>query len=430
MINEFVIFRVVSCDFVDRSLEPGQNLMNCGTSFMLPGNISNARHLPNESFMSRCGLCFGNVVTALFLIVFVVTLSSSAFAQSSTINRSFDFRNGDLGWQADFANYSPVMFVPGEPFAPLAEIRSLPPELGINGTGFFIQAANRSDAIVMFLKRRLSAADGIVAGQTYQLNFTVTFASAAQSGCVGIGGAPGEAVVMREGASSAEPTVLLTNGSPAALAMNMDIGGQSSSGLAASVSGNIANGIPCGSAPPNYVQLQQSHQHISLVNAGSSGDLWLFVGTASGYEGVTGLYYERIDVSLTPMSSPPPPVLVPNKASGRAAALDSQGLRDGPFRVFSEQNFFSSDQHTRINLFAYNLQLKAGEDSGAITVAAQDSQGKIYALPVEAVNEVPNFNWISQVTVRLPDELAGAGDILVYVKLRGVASNKLPIQVN
>jgi hypothetical protein len=369
---------------------------------------------------------------ALLLILFEIAplaFAPSARAQGSAITRSFDFRNGDLGWQAGFANYSPAMFVPGDPFPPLAEIRSLPTELGINGTGFFIQAANRSDAIVMFLKRRLNAADGIVAGQTYQLNFTVTFASSAQSGCFGVGGAPGEAVVMREGASPAEPLVL-RNGSPPGLSMNMDIGGQSSSGLAASVSGNIANGIPCGSAPPNYVQLQQSHQHISLVNAGSNGDLWLFVGTASGYEGVTGLYYQRIDVNLTPKGSPPPPVLLPNQTNGRAAALDSQVLLNEPFRVFSERNFFSSDQRTRINLFAYNLELKAGEDSSAITVEAEDSQHSVYALPVEAVNEVPNFNWISQVTVKLPDDLAGAGDILVYVKLRGVASNKLPIQVN
>jgi hypothetical protein len=88
---------------------------------------------------------------------------------------------------------------------------------------------------------------------------------------------------------------------------------------------------------------------------------------------------------------------------------------------------FSSDQRTRINLFAYNLELKAGEDFTAITAEAEDSQQVVYALPVEAAYEVPNFSWITQVTVKLPDELQGIGNVAVSVKLHGLVSNKLPI---
>ena len=44
---------------------------------------------------------------------------------------------------------------------------------------------------------------------------------------------------------------------------------------------------------------------------------------------------------------------------------------------------------------------------------AQDEQGVIYDLPVVAVHEVPNFSWIKQVTVKLPDQLKGVGDVLV-----------------
>src|SRR5438034_1005969 len=105
--------------------------------------------------------------------VILATLSSVARAQSSSpVTASFDFRNGALGWQAACASCAPTDRV-----KLLAEIRSLPPELG-NGTGFYIQGFSYSDALFMYLKRSLNSADGIVAGQTYQINFTIVFGSA------------------------------------------------------------------------------------------------------------------------------------------------------------------------------------------------------------------------------------------------------------
>jgi hypothetical protein len=167
-----------------------------------------------------------------------------------------------------------------------------------------------------------------------------------------------------------------------------------------------------------------------LVNANSRGELWLLVGTDSGFEGLTALYYQRIDVTLAPVSPPPPPVLLTDQDTGRAAALDSVTLMREPFPVVSQQNFFSSDQRTRVTLFAYNLELKAGEGLSAITAQAEDSQHRIYTLPVEAISEVPNFSWITQVTVRLPDELQGIGEVWVSISLRGVASNTGLVQIN
>src|SRR6266550_2974050 len=171
------------------------------------------------------------VLTGLVVLAF----NSVALAQGapSPVTKSFDFRNGALGWQADFARYSPVSYKPDDPYPLLAEIRNLPPELGINGTGFYVQGNNHSDALVMFLKRRLSSADGVVAGQSYQANFTVVLASAAQSGCFGAGGSPGDSVMLRAGASPAGPRGLLdTSGPFGYFGMNIDIGGQRKDGLA------------------------------------------------------------------------------------------------------------------------------------------------------------------------------------------------------
>jgi hypothetical protein len=378
-------------------------------------------------FHSRQTLVVFRRLTTASLVFISFTLTCLAQGTPPAVSVSFDFRNGALGWQAGFADYPPTTDNNG--FYDLrAEVRTLPPELGANGTGFYIQGNNHSDDLFMFMKRRLSSADGIIAGQTYQISFTLVFASSAQSGCVGIGGSPGDSVGLKAGASPAEPLALF-DASPLIswLRMNVGKGDQNQGDIAASTTGSIANGIPCGSAPNSYVSIQRTHQHTSLVNANSNGELWLLIGTDSGFEGLTALYYQRIDVTLTPVS-PPLPVLLTDSITGRAAAVDSVTLMREPFSITS-QNFFSSDQRTRVTLFGYNLELKNGEDLSAITAEVEDSQHRIYVLPVEAAEEVPNFNWIKGVTVKLPDELQGAGNVFVKIGLRGTVSNQVAFSI-
>jgi hypothetical protein len=359
-------------------------------------------------------------LTACAMAASYYTLSASA--TPSPVSLSFDFRNGALGWQAGFAEYPQDSYT--DSYELLSEIRSLPPELGINGTGFYIQGNNLSDDLFMFLKRRLTSADGVVAGQVYQLDFTITFASRDQSGCVG----EGTVVYLKAGAIPAEPLAFVDSTPDRSFQMNVDKGVQARSGMAASVIGNITNGMPCVSSPDPWVSVQRTHQHTSLVSANSKGELWLLVGTDSAYEGFTSLYYQRIDVTLTPVETTLPPFLLANNGTSRAAVIDSVTLKSEPFSVASNQNF-SSDKRTRLTLFGYNLELRAGEDISAITVQAQDSQGKIYTLPVEAVTDLPNFAWIRQVTVSLPDELKGAGDVSLSISLRGATSFQAKVRI-
>jgi hypothetical protein len=392
-------------------------------------------------FLSSCSgisSAFRKVLGILPSYLTLLLLTSIATAQSSapTVTRSFDFRNGAQGWQAGFADYPP-----GDDknnfYELRAEIRTLPSEIG-PGTGFLVQGANHSDDLFMFLKRRLDSNDGIVAGQTYQLNFTIVFGSNAQNACGGVGGTPGESVWLKAGGSPAEPLALLQPppSDPRGfsnLRMNVDKSNQSQSGIAASVAGNVANGEPCTLGQRRYVSVQRTYTHTSLVNANANGELWLLVGTDSGYEGTTALYYQRIDLRIVPVPQQAPTLLTYVNGrfenTGRAGALDSVSLLSEPLAVVSDQNFFSPDRRTRINLFAYNLELGTGEDATAITAEAQDAQLRVHDLPVEAVNRVPNFEWITQVTVKLPDELKGAGEVQLSVKLHSLSSNKLPITI-
>ena len=235
------------------------------------------------------------VVVVVGLIIYAVVTGIS-----SSIRLDFDFRQGVQGWDAGFAEYSPEM----EGMMLEAEIRPLPSEIGINGTGYYVQGMNHSDDLFMFLKRRLGTDDGVVPGQEYRVMFTTVFASNAPSGALGIGGSPGESVYLKAGASMVEPEVYLDSETGYYL-MNVDKGsGNSGNGTAASVIGDIANGLSAEEIDlenPPYVSLVRQHEIQHTVTASPDGELWLLVGTDSGFEGLTGIYYQGIAVTLTPM---------------------------------------------------------------------------------------------------------------------------------
>ena len=235
------------------------------------------------------------VVVVVGLIIYTVLTGIS-----SSIRLEFDFRQGAQGWETGFAEYSPDM----EGMMLEAEIRSLPSELGVDGTGYYLQGMTRADDLFMFLKRRLGTDDGIVPGQEYRVMFTIVFASNAPSGAMGIGGSPGESVFLKAGASMVEPEVYL-NSADNHYRMNVDKGeGNSHDGTAASIVGDIANGLSVEEIDmenPPYVSLKLQHEHQYTVNASQDGELWLLVGTDSGFEGITGIYYQTIAVTLQPV---------------------------------------------------------------------------------------------------------------------------------
>jgi hypothetical protein len=93
----------------------------------------------------------------------------------------------------------------------------------------------------------------------------------------------------------------------------VDKGNQATGGTAASVVGNVANGIPCDEAigggeetSPPWVSLARVHVHEFFVRANANGEVWLLVGTDSGFESTTALYFQRIHTELIPVASVPP----------------------------------------------------------------------------------------------------------------------------
>lgn len=120
--------------------------------------------------------------------------------------------------------------------------------------------------------------------------------------------------------------------------------------------------------------------------------------------------------------------LLTEDGSERAIAFDSVTLTRDPFPVSTTQNF-SSDRHTRVSFFAVNLALNPGEDASAVTAQAEDPQHGIHPLMVEFVGDVPSLYGVTQVNVRLSDDLTNAGDLRVSIRVHGVPSNKALISI-
>lgn len=122
------------------------------------------------------------------------------------------------------------------------------------------------------------------------------------------------------------------------------------------------------------------------------------------------------------------PTLLTEENSPRAAAVDSVTLVRDPLPVVARNNF-TFDRRTRLILFAINVDLMPGEDASAVTARARDARSKSYNLNVEFVGKVPNLDQLSQIVVRLPDELAQAGDVWISISLRGQTSNEVLFKI-
>ena len=137
------------------------------------------------------------------------------------------------------------------------------------------------------------------------------------------------------------------------------------------------------------------------------------------------------DIVSTAAPAPAPvvvPTLMTQGSTDRAVAMHSTLFTHEPFSVRTPVNY-SSDQRTRLMLFATNLDFQTGETVSSVTLRATDSRGISYDLPVEQVRQVPNFAWLSSIFVRLPDDLSINGDLVVTLGMRGGTSNAVRVAI-
>lgn len=192
------------------------------------------------------------------------------------------------GWVAQFSEYSTE--TDSTTFEMSASRTRLPFGLDTSKYAYRMQSHNRADDMFMYLKKKVTGFD---TNKVYNVTFEVTLGTNYPENSVGIGGSPGSSVYLKAGASNVQPTRQIKD---KMYEFNLDKGAQSQEGADAIILGNVSNGDD--KTVYKLVQKNSGSKTIS-VKPNEAGEIWLFVGTDSGFEGLTVLYYDRIKVFLT-----------------------------------------------------------------------------------------------------------------------------------
>jgi len=206
----------------------------------------------------------------------------------------FDFSQSQDNWLVDFTDYPAY----GDPSSYELEFAytDRPANLGANKKSMMLSGNNHSDDLFMFMKKKIV---DLSPNTDYALVFEVELASNAPKGSVGIGGSPGESVYLKAGASGTEPKQVIEDNQ---YALNVDKGNQSTSGEMAVVLGDIA--VPEDTQGYSLITRNSAtNADPFIVRSNSNGEIWLIIGTDSGFEGTTTIYYTRVNVIFSTSSN-------------------------------------------------------------------------------------------------------------------------------
>jgi hypothetical protein len=226
------------------------------------------------------------VIPALMLIPFFFSCKKNDDKQSPAQREIIDrFDTSMQSWSADFSDYPKD----SENFYELKySLENLPAPLNQEAKGIRISGNNHSDDLFMFIKKKIS---GLIPNQTYKMKIEVQLASNARKGDFGAGGSPGSGVILKSGMTAKEPLKTLNDRN--SYILNIDKGNQSVGGADVVVLGDIDNG----SDKPEYNLVQSSGEFTGKTD--SNGEAWVMIGTDSGYEGITSLYYTKVKATFT-----------------------------------------------------------------------------------------------------------------------------------
>ncbi len=232
--------------------------------------------------MHRIILLFGTFIGSFALS----SCQPDEAATGATLSFTYTFEDSAEDWTGGFADY-PV----GEDafYEVFFQRAPLPPPLDEAQQALKLSGNNHSDDLFMFIKRKIS---GLSPGATYAVTFTIELASEAPAGSVGIGGSPATSVYLKAGATQTEPAAVAVSQQ---WQMNIDKGNQSQGGAAMGVLGNISTE----QEDFGYTLINRNNEdNPFIVTADSQGEVWVILGTDSGFEGTTTLYYNQVRIDF------------------------------------------------------------------------------------------------------------------------------------
>jgi len=227
--------------------------------------------------------------TSLYPVIFLLLcLGCSKDDNHQKVIFSFQFLSDSEAWTGDFADYPA-----GEEdfYELLFEYSTLPAPLDETKGALKISGNNHSDDLFMFIKRKIS---GLNPEATYKVSFIIQFATNVADNQFGVGGSPGEGVTIKAGATQIEPNKIPDIYDDSYYIMNIDKGNQIQGGIDMVTVGDFSNDT----SQNIYTLKTVTNQTPFQVMANENGELWLVVGTDSGFESTTTIYYNQIYVIL------------------------------------------------------------------------------------------------------------------------------------
>ena len=257
---------------------------------------------------------------ALTLTSMTGCASAAAETKSSLL---FDFTQGDSGFTPIFADYPYEEGV--EDFYELRHSYGKVPISGA-GKGIFISGNNHSDDLFMGYVKKL---EGFAPSRTYHFTLSFKLATNVEGGLVGVGGAPGESVAVKCGITPTEPAAIVTeNGASSHYRINIDKGRQDNDGKEMVVVGDMAKAE---NKRPGEYEFKEFQAEFDVA-ANIRGEVFLIIGTDSGFESTTSYYLDDISVSWKDV---PQPAVTRAEAAQMlfdAADRPSANVEDCPFK--------------------------------------------------------------------------------------------------
>jgi hypothetical protein len=233
-----------------------------------------------------------SIVPVFFGLLLLFGCSLSGQQGINIFSYVVEFKDGQQGWTGDFTGY-PASEQDSIEYLLQFAYTDLPANLG-SSKGIMMSGHNHNDSLFMFIKKKIT---GLYPDTEYAMAFEVEFASNAPTGAIGVNGAPGESVLLKAGASAPEPKKIVEGNN---CELNIDKGNQTIQGEDMIILGDIA--VDANTTDFTLITRNNSANYTIApftARTNSRGEVWLIIGTDSGYKGLTTVYYTRVNAILS-----------------------------------------------------------------------------------------------------------------------------------
>ncbi|MFW5865104.1 MAG: hypothetical protein ACOCUE_03475 [Candidatus Izemoplasmataceae bacterium] len=222
-------------------------------------------------------------------IIFTTKSFNHTFSDS-TIELMYDFSEDYDGFNALFSHYYLVNnYNFYDEYNPIFYRTILPDS---DEHGLFLSSLNTSDDVLMILHKKLDTTNGLHPNTTYQIQVNFDIYTNVAANQVGVGGAPGEGLFVKAGATNRLPSNHLTNANQF-VDVNFFQNNQGGDAVDFKTIGNIAKEH----STDDSWELK-SFTHTLMATTNEFGELWIVFGTDSGFEGTTSIYYTNVMIRL------------------------------------------------------------------------------------------------------------------------------------